>query len=85
MAKKNTANRLTSGLARSLEAAVVLAKATACGAGRWQATKFRHGRLTLVAPSPIAAQELTLRASEVLDALNALFGQPLIKQLLIRS
>ncbi len=85
MIKNNGGTGPPTGLARSLEAAAVLAKVNACGAGRWQATKWRHGRLTIVAPSPIAAQELTLRSLEVLNSLNDAFDRPVIRQLFIQS
>lgn len=73
------------GLARSLEAAVVLAKVTELGAGRWQAARFRNGRLLLTAPSAIAAHELVLRRAAILAEINTMFGSEVVKQLSIRS
>ncbi len=79
--RKNT----DSGLAQSLTAAIVLARINEQGNGRWQATQFRKGRLTLTAPSPIEAQELKLRQLVILAEINSLFNETLVKQLIVRS
>lgn len=73
------------GLARSLEAAVVLAKADSCAAGRWKATRYRKGKLTLTAPSPVAAQELVLRKQLILRELQQVLGETVVTELFIRS
>ncbi len=72
-------------LNQSFAAAVVLAKANQCGGGKWQATRFRKGRLTIVAPSPVYAQELALRKAKIKEELNEALGSELIKQLIIQS
>lgn len=73
------------GLTRSILAAIVIAQATNCGQGRWQATRFRLGRLTLVAASAIAAQELQLRRIEIINEINQSLGESLVAKLIIRS
>ncbi len=73
------------GLARSVEAAVVVAKATAASRGLWQATRFRSGRLTIIAPTPIEAQELSLQRRKIKDDLNLKFDQELIKEVIVRT
>lgn len=73
------------GLKRSLDAAVIIAKANKCSDGTWVATIFKQQQLILVANSAIAAQELYWRRESVLDTINSYLGQPLIKDLIIRS
>ncbi len=75
----------TPGIARSLQAAVIVAKATECSQGRWQALQFRSGRLTLTASSPVMAQELVLRRQDVLNTINQALGESIVTQLLIKS
>ena len=75
----------TPGLARSIEAAVVVVKATECAAGRFQAIRFRNGRLTVVAPSLIAAQELVLRKLAIIEEINTFLGERIVRDLFIRS
>lgn len=75
----------STGLSKSLEAAMVLSKVNESSQGRWQATRFRRGQLTLVAPSPAAAQDLALRRSIILKEVNDLFGQPVVTRLIVRS
>lgn len=77
--------KTTPGLSRSLKAAMVVAKATEAGDGTWQATAFRKGRLTLVAPSPIEAQELVLRKEELKKQINTALGDEIVERLIIRS
>lgn len=73
------------GLSRSLAAAVILAKVTEWGSGRWQATKFRSGQLTLVAPSSIAASELYASRERLVGEINTFLGQEVIKKLIVRT
>lgn len=73
------------GLSRSLKAAMVVAKVTDEGKGQWQATSFRKGRLTLVAPSPIEAQELVFRKDEIKKQINTALGGEIVERLIIRS
>jgi hypothetical protein len=73
------------GLARSIDAAVVVSKATECGKGRWTATVFRNSALTIIAPSGIAAQELVFRKIGILAEINAALGVDKVKRLIIRS
>lgn len=75
----------STGLSRSLKAAIIVAQATECGAGQWQAVRFRNGQLTLVAPTSIAAQELVLRRTEILDQINTALKDSIIKTLYITS
>lgn len=77
--------KATPGLSRSLKAAMVVAKTTEIGNEAWQATSFRKGRLTLVAPSPIEAQELVLRKDEVKKQINTALGNEIVERLVIRS
>lgn len=79
--KKTTAT----GLSRSIDAAVVLAKATQIAAGRFEAVRYRNGRLTIVAPSPVAAQDLVLRKEAIITELNNVFAERVIKELYVRS
>jgi hypothetical protein len=76
---------VSAGLARSLQAAMIIAKATECSQGQWQAVRFRSGRLTITAPSPIAAQELSLRRNQVLEQINRTLGGQIVNQILIKS
>ena len=77
--------KTTNGLARSISAAVVVAKATATAAGRFEAIRFRNGRLTIVAPSLMAAQDLALQKEQIVEELNTAFGERIIKDLYVRS
>lgn len=72
-------------LAKSIEAAIVLAKATECGQGRWQAVRFRLGRLTLLAPAAIEAQELKLKRESIRAEINQVLGEEVVKQLVVRT
>lgn len=77
---------------RSVVAAIVLAKINSLNGdrwGNWQAIKFQNGRVTIVAPSAIEAQELVWRKSELLSEVKLLFDhstdQPIITDLIIRT
>jgi hypothetical protein len=72
-------------LSRSVAAAVVLARVNSINEGKWEATRFRNGRLTITAPSSIAAQELCWRQSELIKQINQLFDESIITALSFRS
>ena len=72
-------------LARSITAAIVLAKVNAYANQTFVATRFKTEVLTLVAPSPIEAAQLKLRSEIIRQEINALFDKPLIKRLAIHS
>ncbi len=76
---------VVSGLQKSLEAAVILAKINNSGNRQYTATSFRTGCLTLVSPDPIVGQELMLRRLHLIAELNQLFDTPLITRVVIRS
>jgi hypothetical protein len=82
--KTNTPSQ-SLGLAQSLNAAIILAKVTEYGNGRWQATRFRKGRLLLIASSAIEAQELYLQREIIKKELNELFNENLIKQVIVKT
>lgn len=73
------------GLGRSLEAAVVLARANEISENKWQATQYRKGVLTITANNPMQAQELVLRREQLQTQLNALFGDKTVQRLVIRT
>lgn len=77
--------KTATGLARSISAAVVVTKATTTAAGRFEAVRFRNGRLTIVAPSLMAAQDLALQKEQIIIELNTAFGDHIVKDLFVRS
>ena len=58
-------------LATTATAAYVCHVANSQAAGRFIATSFRHGILTLTAPSPAAAQDLQFERVAIRDRINA--------------
>ncbi len=73
------------GLSRSIDAAVVLAKVKQVSAGRFEPIRYRNGRLTIIAHSPVAAQDLVLRKEAIIAQLNSAFGESVVKELYVRS
>lgn len=73
------------GLARSLEAAAILSKINQQSVGRYLAATYRAQRLTVIAPSAGAAQNLVLRREAVILEINKLFSEPIVKDLIVHS
>lgn len=62
------------GLSAAVEAAFICTKANELAQGRFEATRWQRGRLTLVAHNPLIAHELTFVEHELTAALRQKLG-----------